>query len=127
MPPPEPAHPDIARLVAAFYGRAREDALLGPVFECVVRDWPHHLAALTAFWAAQLRGRGVYRGMPLAAHRALLPALSPEMFARWLALWRAETSARMSPEDAAILQRKAQELGSRMCQALFGAPSEIKP
>ena len=49
------------------------------------------------------------------------------MFARWLALWHAETSALMSPEDAAILQRKAQEQGERMGEALFGAPSEIKP
>ena len=75
-----------------------------------------------------MRGRGVYRGMPLAAHRALLPALSPAMFARWLALWREETSALMAPEDAATLQRKAQELGERMGAALFGTnPSEITP
>ena len=114
-----PANADIARLVAAFYAGARADALLGPVFEAAVSDWPHHLAALTTFWTAQLRGRGSYRGTPLAAHRPLLPALTPAMFARWLTLWQASTAALMSPEDAATLQAKAADLGARMSCALF--------
>jgi hemoglobin len=46
--------------VARFYADARQDALLGPVFAAAVQDWPHHLAALTGFWAAQLRGRGSF-------------------------------------------------------------------
>ena len=112
---------DIARLVAAFYASARADDLLGPVFDRAVGDWPHHLAALTAFWSAQLRGRGAYRGMPLAAHRPLQPALSPAMFARWLALWGEATTALMPPHDAVLLQRKARELGERMSRALFPA------
>jgi hemoglobin len=59
-------HPDIARLIRLFYGRAREDALIGPVFGQAIHDWEAHLRALTAFWAAQLRGRGTYRGQPVA-------------------------------------------------------------
>ncbi len=117
--PPASPHADIARLVTSFYGQAREDALLGPVFERAVADWPHHLAALTAFWTVQLRGRGAYRGVPLAAHRPLLPALSPPMFARWLALWQQAARAVMSPHDAAILIAKAEELAARMGEALF--------
>jgi len=116
--PRQPAHPDIAALVAAFYARAREDALLGPVFARIT-DWPHHIAALTAFWSAQLRGRGVYQGTPLAAHRALMPALSPEMFARWLALWGETCAAMMNADDAATLQRKAAAIATRMRAALF--------
>jgi hemoglobin len=102
-----------------FYARARADALLGPVFEGAVGNWPHHLAALTSFWTAQLRGRGSYRGTPLAAHRPLLPALTPPMFKRWLVLWREATAALMSPADAATLQAKAADLAARMAPALF--------
>ena len=120
--PPAPgdgAHADIARLVATFYARARHDPLLGPVFAQQVADWPHHLAALTAFWAVQLRGAGRYRGMPLAAHRPLLPDLSPAMFARWLALWRQAATEMTSKADAAILIAKAENLANRMSKALF--------
>lgn len=129
-PRPASPHPDIAHLVATFYHRARADALLGPVFEAAVADWPHHLAALTAFWAAQLRGAGRYRGAPLAAHRPLLPALTPSMFARWLTLWRDTTADLMPPADAAILQAKAEALGARMSAALFatsGATAQTEP
>lgn len=115
---------DIARLVTAFYAMARGDALLGPVFEGAVADWPHHLAALTAFWSAQLRGRGVYRGIPLAAHRPLIPALSPAMFARWLELWRQTTADMMPNADAAVLVGKAEALAARMANALFTAPQD---
>ena len=119
-PQPPDRRDDVAQLVATFYGQAREDALLGPVFAATVDDWPHHLAALTIFWTAQLRGRGVYRGTPLAAHRATVPALSPEMFLRWLALWRQSAAEMMSPADATILIAKAEDLAARMGDALFG-------
>ena len=124
------ARGDIARLVATFYDRAREDALLGPVFAGAVADWPHHLAALTTFWTAQLRGAGRYRGIPLAAHRPLLPALSPAMFARWLTLWRQTTAEMINETEAAILIAKAENLAARMGDALFtntNTPKEMGP
>ena len=41
---PGAAHPDlrepmIAELVRTFYGRARQDKLIGPVFAAAVEDW----------------------------------------------------------------------------------------
>ena len=124
LSPPGPSpvqqrHPDIAALVEAFYARARADALLGPVFAAVVQDWPHHLLALTGFWAAQLRGRGSYRGQPISAHRAMAERLRPDMFARWLELWQQTTTELMSPEDAAILQAKAAHMAKALQTAVF--------
>ena len=126
MTQPLAPNTDIARLVATFYDRAREDALLGPVFAGAVEDWPHHLAALTIFWTAQLRGGGRYRGMPLAAHRPLLPALTPAMFARWLTLWRQTTAEMMTEAEATRLIAKAEDLAARMADALFASPNTPK-
>ena len=117
--PVQDRHPDLARLVDTFYGRARDDALIGPVFASVVTDWPHHLRALTAFWAAQLRGRGTYRGQPIAAHRAMADRLSPEMFDRWLTLWQATTADIMPPADAAALQSRAARIAVVLRAAIF--------
>jgi len=124
--PPSPVqsrHPDLAHLVESFYARAREDALLGPVFAAAIHDWPHHLRALTGFWAAQLRGRGTYRGSPMAAHRALArqqgaARLTPAMFERWLALWREACRATMAPDDAAALQARAERIAQVMREAI---------
>jgi hemoglobin len=123
-PAPSPVqerHPDLARLVEHFYEQARQDPLLGSIFADKVSDWPHHLRSITAFWAAQLRGRGSYRGTPLAAHRAMAGRLSPEHFARWLELWDAATAQVMEADDAVALQTKARRIAS-VLQAAVLAP-----
>lgn len=33
----------IEKLVRTFYGRARLDPLIGPIFEAKVRDWDAHI------------------------------------------------------------------------------------
>lgn len=130
QPGPSPVmerHPDIARLIRLFYGRAREDALIGPVFEQAIHDWESHLRALTAFWAAQLRGRGSYRGQPVAAHIALAQRIAPGMFECWLTLWRQTAQEVMAPDDAALLiekaERIAQVLSSAVAEKRAGTPA----
>src|SRR3546814_10126119 len=42
--------PFIADLVDRFYAAVREDAMLGPVFDARVDDWPKHLGQMNRFW-----------------------------------------------------------------------------
>ncbi|KAK0363120.1 hypothetical protein LTR94_015981 [Friedmanniomyces endolithicus] len=67
-------------LVPAFYARVRADALLGPIFESAIDDWPHHLAKLKDFWSSVMLASGRYKGQPMPAHirheRALTNAKS---------------------------------------------------
>jgi len=88
-------HPDlseekIARLVATFYGRAREDDLIGPIFNAAVKDWDHHIAQISDFWSSMMMKTSRYNGRPMRPHLVL--PLKPEHFDRWLALF--ETTAR---------------------------------
>ncbi len=96
---PNPAihtfHPDlteenIAKLVATFYGRAREDELIGPIFNTAVKDWDHHIAQISDFWSSMLLKTGRYNGRPMRPHLVL--PLKGEHFDRWLLLF--ETTAR---------------------------------
>jgi len=41
----------IEALVRAFYGRARHDPLIRPVFESKGHDWEAHIAGLCTFWS----------------------------------------------------------------------------
>ena len=113
IPPPGDARlPDeaaIARLVHAFYARAREDGLLGPVFEAAVDDWPEHLDTLVRFWCSVLLRAGTYRGNPMAAHRPL--ELDDRHFAGWLALWETTAHEVMPPEQARHVVDTAQRIG----------------
>lgn len=104
----------LRRLVERFYAKVRSDALLGPVFEGAVEDWPEHLDRLQSFWSSVMLTSGRYKGRPLPAHLRRGAAMTPERFNRWLALWKETTSELFTAEAAAALQLKA----SRIAESL---------
>ena len=75
----------IERLVRQFYGRAREDALIGPIFNATVADWEHHIARIADFWSSIMLRTGRYDGRPMRPH--LLLPLTGGHFDRWLMLF----------------------------------------
>lgn len=81
---------DIKQLVDTFYGRVRQDELLGPIFNSIIGDgWEHHLPRMYAFWGMSLLGEGGYTGNAVQKHVAVdrqLP-LEEEHFGRWIQLW----------------------------------------
>ena len=88
----------IAQLVRSFYGRARADALLRPVFEDAITDWDEHHRIVEDFWSRTLLGTNRYQGHPYGVHTRL--SLRPEHFDHWLALFR-ETAMEVLPPTAA--------------------------
>jgi hemoglobin len=122
----------IRRLVELFYSRAREDALLGPVFNDAVHDWPEHFDKLAAFWSSITLTTGRYKGNPMIAHLKHVWRITPEMFDRWLALWRDATEEAMPTEAAEEFQLKAARIAESLKLALFfrinpAAPAAIRP
>ncbi|MFS0848754.1 group III truncated hemoglobin [Novosphingobium panipatense] len=105
---------DIARLVPTFYGRVRQDSLLGPIFNDAVTDWAHHLATLQDFWSSVLLASGRYKGQPMIAHVRHEDRMSREAFGRWLDLWRQTTSELFEPAMAAMLQEKADRIAESL-------------
>jgi hemoglobin len=115
----------LAALVACFYAKVRADTQLAPVFERAVTDWPDHLDKLSAFWSSVMLTSGRYKGNPMAAHVLQAPHITPDMFARWLALWSEATAETMPPAAAAALQAKAARIASSLKNAIAlraGAP-----
>lgn len=90
----------IDRLVDAFYADVRRDAVLGPIFEARVGDWPHHLALLKRFWSSVLLSSGSFEGRPMPKHVAI-PGIEAAEFAHWLALFR-KTLERLARDPAAV-------------------------
>jgi hemoglobin len=95
------SEPMIHDVVHAFYAQVREDAVLGPVFSEVVRDWDTHLDKMCAFWSSVTLMTGRYKGTPMQAHAALAQ-ITPAHFQLWLAVFRT-TAAEICPPDAAAL------------------------
>jgi hemoglobin len=77
---------DVKLLVDTFYGKVREDELIGPIFNDRIQDrWPEHLAKMYTFWQTVLLGEHTYYGSPFPPH-AKLP-VEKEHFERWLELF----------------------------------------
>ena len=109
LPDHLPDEAAITRLVHAFYGHARRDWLLGPVFEAAIGDWDAHLDTLVRFWCSVLLRAGSYRGNPMSAHRPL--GLDDQHFARWLALWDRTARDVLAPDQARHVFATAQRIG----------------
>lgn len=115
MPTPDLCSEEEVRwLVHAFYGRVRNDALLGPIFNEQIGDWDHHLAKMVDFWSSALRGTARYRGTPMPRHNAL-PGLDAGLFGHWLELFRATTAEL----DNGAMRERAELLAGRIAQSLW--------
>ncbi len=110
---------EIERTIALFYGRAREDALLGPVFRGAIPDaqWNAHLDQIAAFWRKVLRRQPGYQGNPMRSHVAL-GVLEQRHFERWLALF--ETAARevCRPAAAEVFVERARLIAASLRHGL---------
>jgi hemoglobin len=113
---------DIRRLLALFYARVREDAVLGPVFTRAVgtsdRAWAAHLARIEEFWAQVVLRDGRYGGNPFQAHLRLLPELEPAMFDRWLGLFGGACAEALET-GAALFLARAEAIARSLRLGLF--------
>lgn len=104
---------EIRNLVIDFYGRARRDAELGPLFENNVKDWDAHFDKLTDFWSSVLNTSGRYKGQPMPAH-VRLDELQMEHFGRWLSLFRLSAAATLNADAAAVAIIKAERIAESL-------------
>lgn len=103
---------DIAAIVDHFYDACRRDALLGPIFEARIHDWPGHLATIRDFWSSALLRTRRYTGRPIEAHEAL--SLRPEHYARWFSLWNESVRRFATPTDARVIIEAAAAMARAM-------------
>ncbi|HZS55785.1 MAG TPA: group III truncated hemoglobin [Bryobacteraceae bacterium] len=108
----------IAEMVDTFYGKIRNDRLLGPIFTDVIGgNWGPHLDKMKAFWSTVLLASRTYKGNPMIAHLQL-PRLQARHFQRWLELWR-ETAAELCSESLAdLFVQRAEMIGQRLLYAI---------
>jgi hemoglobin len=108
----------IAAMVDTFYGKIRDDRLLGPVFaEAIGSDWTPHLTKMKAFWSTVLLASRTYKGNPMIAHLQL-PRLTQGHFERWLELWRETAAALCSENVGSLFVQRAETIGERLLHAI---------
>lgn len=102
---------NIHLLVTTFYGKVRQDELIGDFFNKTIAHWPHHFEQLTDFWEGNLLLKPIFRGQPGAKHimvdRAFGGAIGREHFDRWLELWHTTLDEGFTGDNVAIAKQIA--------------------
>jgi hemoglobin len=119
-----PVHPGIteeliATQVDRFYTRIRADAVMAPHFEPVIGpDWGPHLRRMKDFWSSVTMMSGRYKGTPFQVHQRL-PGLTPELFERWLSIWREVAREACPPDVAEVFIERAERIAASLQMGLF--------
>ncbi|MGB7480869.1 MAG: group III truncated hemoglobin [Burkholderiaceae bacterium] len=107
-------------LVDQFYGKVRDDELLGPVFYLALGDdWGPHLDKLTEFWSTIVLGTRSFHGNVYGTHMALAD-IEPEHFQRWLGLFEETVHQLFEPADADSFLTMAHRVASSLQIGFFG-------
>lgn len=102
---------DVKCFVDRFYGRVRQDDLLSPIFNEILKGlWPQHLEKMYRFWQTILLGEHTYKGYPFQPH-AQLPVYA-EHFERWLSLFYETLDADFEGENVYEAKRHASKMAA---------------
>jgi truncated hemoglobin YjbI len=99
---------ELAALVREFYGHARVDPLIGPIFTRAIHDWEGHYKVVQNFWSRTMLGTERYSGNPFGPHRDL--NLTPEHFDRWIDVFTAAARKVLQPSAAERAIAKVQHM-----------------
>jgi len=105
----EPGEP-VQRLVNTFYEAAKQDAVLGPVFNVIIGDdWSAHLPVMYTFWDSVVFGLGGYKGQAVGKHIEIdrRMRLEEAHFERWISLWNATVDRLYAGPNADLARTKA--------------------
>ena len=118
---------DVFLLVSSFYKKVRKDAVLGPFFNDVIKDWDEHLDKLTTFWESSLfmtrKLEKRYKGNPLEAHVKVDKendnSISELHFGLWLNLWFQTIDELFEGDYAENAKRRARKMGTFLYLKIF--------
>jgi hemoglobin len=102
----------LSRLLRHFYADVRQHAILGPIFNQQIDDWPTHLEKIADFWSNVTGGPVLYNGPMPFKHLSL--GLKAEHFETWLDLWQRNCRIQLGAQEAAELIATATEIGERL-------------
>ena len=117
---------NIEKLVRTFYGRVRQDELLGPFFNGTITTeeaWESHYDLLISFWELNLLGKQGFDGNPAQAHHGVdkhfRNSISTAHFDRWVALWSTAIDELFEGEMAEKAKTKAAGMAKGMYKKIL--------
>lgn len=116
---------DVELLINTFYGAIREEEVLGPIFNHIIKDWDQHLSLLADFWETNLFFVAKYKGNPAKVHQQVDKeeggTITQDHFFRWITLWTKTIDNLFEGERANIAKQRARKMSTHLYINLFSA------
>lgn len=114
---------DVTILVHTFYKDVREEELLGPIFNSMIKDWDEHLELLVDFWETNLFFKKKYTGNPLEKHVEVDKfhgnSINELHFGTWLNLWFKTIDTLFEGNTAQLAKNRARNMSTFMNLEIF--------
>jgi len=114
---------DIIFLVNTFYTKVRDNDLLGPIFNTMIKDWETHLELLTDFWETNLFFVKKYTGNPLEKHAEVDKyynySINELHFGTWINIWHQTIDDMFKGEIAQLAKNRARNMSTFMNMEIF--------
>ena len=120
---------DVEHLVDTFYGKVKNDPLIGPIFSEVAGvDWNSPLPVMYDFWSGILLGEHPYSGNPMQKHIALsqMTPLTEKEFSRWLRYFNETVDGCFEGQKAEEAKRRAADIARLMLHKIEVAQDRRK-
>jgi hemoglobin len=108
---------DLEQMLAAFYKKVFDDALIRHFFiEVVPLNLEHHLPVITDFWASVLLNEHGYRKNVMEIHQNInaLSPLKKEHLDRWVQLFSETIDEYFEGPKAVLAKQRAQSIATMM-------------
>lgn len=99
-------------LLHQFYADVRQHAVIGPIFNEQVEDWPSHLETINSFWSQITGGPAAYSGGMPFKHMNL--GIDASHFAAWLQLWEFNCRRHLKADEAKEMIALAHGISQRL-------------
>ena len=111
-------------MVNSFYSNARQDELLGPIFDRAITDWQDHLPTMYQFWERLLFGFSDYNGNPFEKHLPL--SLQAVHFTRWVNIFIQTIDENFSGPKAEEAKRLARNIAGSFQLRMGIKPEDLE-
>lgn len=112
-------------LVKTFYGKVREDELIGPIFNQRITHWEAHLEHLTDFWETNLLFVRNYKGNPIQVHidvdKANQGSITQVHFGIWLQLWFETINEHFVGKHAETAKNRARNMSTHFFLKMYAS------
>ena len=113
---------EVRGFVEAFYEQARQDPMLGPVFNRIVAadHWDTHFETMTDFWLSVAFDGPTFRGNPMIKH-ARIKDIAPQHFDRWLEIFEETSCIYWPPDTSDLLRWRAKQISPSLMSGVVRA------